>query len=150
MASRVDSSKYRRKMKRLKMLPGLAVKFVEDAVAYFLQKILDETLAGAPGTMPVAAPGSPTVVGVQSGMLRRSFLDITRDGLRWTIASNTAIAPYAGAVAEKVRSRHGRDYLRTTKHFHEPTLMAKWRAFLKKFAADLAADRDPRYANPFT
>jgi len=124
MPKNPDSSRAIKKMERLKREFPLLLNFIlTDAGNFFRLKLVDEQLAGAPGTIPVAAPGAKVVVGRQSGNLARSYFKIIRKGLSTIITSAPGVANYALDVAKFVKFRQGRDYLRVTQFYYEPVIL---------------------------
>lgn len=122
---------------------------IQDAGNRFRIGLVDETINGLPGTMPIASTGSRTVVGVQTGMLKRSFADLIEipGGIR--ITSDSAIAPYNTAVNAVVISRHGKTITKITGHFHGPEIVERFRIGWKRFIKIVNAGNVYTYKNPF-
>lgn len=144
-----NSTGGRRKIKNLQAaLADFEQKFVrEDAPSFFRGKLISETIAGVPGTMPLAQSGDRTVVGVQKGNLRRSYT-VSSDGRFGWVRSNTSVAPYAKEVAKIVQTKTGRDYLQTTKFFYEADLRAGFRKELGRLNRIVGSGGNYVYQNP--
>ncbi len=124
-------------------------KALRDYAEAFRLHLLNETIAGSPGTMFIAPSGSKIVVGVQTGNLRRSYSMIEQRGPFVILRANEIIAPYAQDVAENVDAIHGHDFLRVTQHFYESRLKQEMeREWLRLIAA--AQSLQPySYQSPF-
>jgi len=146
----VNSSGADRKIERIKReFPILLNYLLTDAPAFFRIKLVNEQLAGAPGTMPTASIGAKTVVGRQTGHLAGSYANIIRLGLRTLIRSTPGVAPYAMQVATTVLGRQGRDYLHVTKFFYEDFIIRKAKEAVKSWLKDVDRGVTFRYRNPY-
>jgi hypothetical protein len=146
----VNSSGAFRKIERIKReFPILLNYLLTDAPAFFRIKLVNEQLAGAPGTMPTASVGAKTVVGRQTGHLAGSYANIVRMGFLTLIRSTPGVAPYAIDVARTVLGRQGRDYLHVTKFFYEDFIIKKAQEMVKDWLKAVDRGASWSYRNPY-
>ena len=122
---------------------------LDDAAEFFRDRLVDEQLAGAPGTIFTASAGARVVVGRQSGNLARSYTQIVRQGLSRIITSSAGIAPYALAVARNVLTQQGRDYLRVTKFYYEGPILKKATKAVTEWLRAVDRGQPWNYRNPY-
>ena len=150
MANSVNTQRAERKLALLARYTAEFVKkALDDFAEAFRRYLLTETIAGAPGTMVIAAPGSKTVVGVDTGGLRRSYSFIEKVGPFRVLRANETVAPYAQDVAETVDFIQGRDFLRVTQFFYEKKMTANLEDEFQRMAGAANNLQAWSYRSPF-
>ena|SRR3990167_6965148 len=144
----VNTKGFDKKIQQLREVAGFWPNVIKDASSFFHTKLINETINGAPGTLTM--PGNPKViVGVQTGNLRRSFVNRAVGKFTRAIIFTGSPAPYGAEVNETVKLIWDRGILQTTMHFYggdiQNNIAKAWNQLVR------AVNRGSTYAysNPF-